>query len=102
MFSGESFTPPQFEKALNDIVQRSSQLGKSPGIAALTALDRDAWSDVREHLRSLSNTNLINLDLIQSSVCILALDEASPTVSDGLNRESHIVLNFYRTKRIKY
>ncbi|TIA79246.1 hypothetical protein E3P89_03431 [Wallemia ichthyophaga] len=65
-------------------------------VGALTTENRDTWSDARQHIQSLSNSNSNSLKQIDSAALIVALDSSSPIsrdkaswgawVGDGRNR----------------
>nr|CAB3233914.1 peroxisomal carnitine O-octanoyltransferase-like [Phallusia mammillata] len=74
--TGKGYTPPQFEKSIEQIVEIcNNKKTEAPGMAALTSLNRDKWADVREHLISLSPVNKQNLSDIDTAVGVFTMDD---------------------------
>lgn len=65
------------ENQLEQIVKLSSDKKGLP-IGVLTTENRDVWSDARTHIQGISNENSDNLNDIDSSAIILALDDSAP------------------------
>jgi len=55
-----------------------SRPAKGPGVAALTALEREKWYAARQHLIEIDGRNLEILKEIESSLVIISLDACSP------------------------
>nr|XP_002121792.1 peroxisomal carnitine O-octanoyltransferase-like [Ciona intestinalis] len=74
--SEKPYTPPQIEKALQNIKDKCvARANAADGVAALTALDRDRWADIRNHLIDLSEINQKNLYEIESAIHVVSMDE---------------------------
>ncbi|CAF3492794.1 unnamed protein product [Rotaria socialis] len=71
--SNKLLTPPEILKRLEDIVQQSDQ---SPGLGlgALTALPRDEWAEVRDHLYEMNEQNKINFQRIEQALLVYGFD----------------------------
>ncbi|CAF2098170.1 unnamed protein product [Rotaria magnacalcarata] len=71
--SNKLLTPPEILKRLEDIVQQSDQ---SPGLGlgALTALPRDEWTKVRDHLYEMNEQNKINFQRIEQALLVYGFD----------------------------
>ncbi|XP_020625298.1 peroxisomal carnitine O-octanoyltransferase-like isoform X3 [Orbicella faveolata] len=72
----EPLTPPEIERQLQEI----QSIANSPGIGigSLTGERRDTWHELRERLISLDRNNQKNLDVIETSLFALVLDENVP------------------------
>ncbi|CAK8681382.1 peroxisomal carnitine O-octanoyltransferase-like isoform X2 [Clavelina lepadiformis] len=73
----EPYTPPQFAKVLEDILDQCKS-GAGDGVAALTGLDRDSWADYRSHLVEISPDNEQNLRYIESAIHAVSMEDVSP------------------------
>ncbi|CAF3609815.1 unnamed protein product [Rotaria sp. Silwood1] len=75
--SKKLLTPPEILQKLDDIVKQSNQ---SPGLGlgALTALPRDEWAEIRDHLCEINEQNKINFQMIEQALLVYALDDDNP------------------------
>lgn len=72
----EPLTPPEIEWQLQEILSKANSPGI--GIGSLTGEKRDTWHELRERLISLDRNNQKNLELIETSLFALVLDENVP------------------------
>ncbi|KAK2726998.1 hypothetical protein QYM36_007743 [Artemia franciscana] len=68
----------QWEKLLRNIQREASSFAYGPGIGCLTSDYRDRWYNNRETLRSICPINQKNLELIESAVLAVSIDEDRP------------------------
>ena len=71
--SSELLSPPEILQRLEDIVERSEHKS-GLGLGALTALPRDDWADMRDHLCHLDERNRRNLRTIEQALGVYAFD----------------------------
>ncbi|CAF1051449.1 unnamed protein product [Adineta ricciae] len=71
--AGELLSPPEILRRLEDIMGRSEHKS-GLGLGALTALPRDDWADVRDHLCHLDERNRRNLQTIEQALGVYAFD----------------------------
>lgn len=76
--NGEPYTPPVLEKVLSDIKQTAYSGSAGPALGRLTTLPRENWFQLREHLIGLHANNEKLLEILQSAVFCLSLDERNP------------------------
>ncbi|CAF1074229.1 unnamed protein product [Rotaria sordida] len=72
--SKKLLTPPEILQRLEDIVKQSDQ---SPGLGlgALTALPRDEWAEIHNHLCQINEKNRINFQIIEQALLVYALED---------------------------
>ncbi|KAK4329415.1 hypothetical protein Pmani_000173 [Petrolisthes manimaculis] len=75
---GKPLRPPELEVQIRYIREQSDTLGTGPSLAALTCDKRDSWAKNRDWLKSLSLTNMKNLDLVESAMFVFVLDNSEP------------------------
>ncbi|CAF1274412.1 unnamed protein product [Adineta steineri] len=75
--SKKLLTPPEILERLKDISQRSDQ-SIGLGLGALTALPRDEWAEIRDHLCQIDEQNKTNLQSIEQALLVFALDDDNP------------------------
>lgn len=74
----EPLSPPEIEQQLKEIQSLADASGLGPSIGCLTGEERNIWYELRERLISLNTSNQRNLDVIETSLFSLVLDETSP------------------------
>ncbi|KAJ7319508.1 hypothetical protein OS493_035818 [Desmophyllum pertusum] len=84
----EPITPPEIERQLQEIQSLADSTSPEIGIGSLTAEKRDTWHELRERLISLDRNNQRNLDLIETSLFALVLDENEPSTETEVCREA--------------
>ncbi|XP_029444668.1 peroxisomal carnitine O-octanoyltransferase [Rhinatrema bivittatum] len=75
---GHFLTSPEIYRQLAFIQKRCHNESRGPGVAALTTEERTHWAKAREYLINLDPKNLSVLEIIQSSLFVISLDDASP------------------------
>ncbi|XP_078520524.1 peroxisomal carnitine O-octanoyltransferase-like isoform X2 [Lissotriton helveticus] len=78
LHEGSLLTPPELGRQLDYIHKKCHNEPPGPGVGALTSEERTRWAKIREYLISLDPKNLTILENIQSSLGVVALDDASP------------------------
>lgn len=67
----------ELETSLKQVVEQADKLGEGLPIGALTGDNRDAWTDARDYISSLSETNASHFKTIQSAILVVCLDDSS-------------------------
>ncbi|XP_033762348.1 peroxisomal carnitine O-octanoyltransferase-like isoform X2 [Pecten maximus] len=75
---GEILTPPAIQSQLQRIKDKCDNQPEGLGLGALTAEERTTWAKTRNQLAALHPNNYTNLELIQSSIINVALDDNQP------------------------
>ncbi|CAF4910009.1 unnamed protein product, partial [Rotaria sp. Silwood2] len=75
--SKKLLTPPEILRRLEDIVKQSDK-SSGLGLGALTALPRDEWADIHDHLCQINEQNKINFQIIEQALLVYALDNDNP------------------------
>ncbi|CAF3947030.1 unnamed protein product [Rotaria sp. Silwood2] len=75
--SKKLLTPPEILRRLEDIVKQSDK-SSGLGLGALTALPRDEWTDIHDHLCQINEQNKINFQIIEQALLVYALDNDNP------------------------
>ncbi|XP_012673584.1 peroxisomal carnitine O-octanoyltransferase [Clupea harengus] len=75
---GHILTPPELLRQLTHIKQSCEGGPAGEGVSALTTEERTRWAKTREHLISLDPANESILEVIQSSMFIVSLDDSKP------------------------
>ncbi|KAM3872708.1 peroxisomal carnitine O-octanoyltransferase [Diretmus argenteus] len=75
---GQILTPPELLRQLNYVKECCEGEPEGDGVAALTSEERTRWAKAREHLISIDPANKTILEMIQSSLFIVSLDDAKP------------------------
>ncbi|CAF4883392.1 unnamed protein product [Rotaria sp. Silwood1] len=75
--SKKLLTPPEILRRLEDIVKQCDQ-STGLGLGALTALPRDEWAEIRNHLCEINEQNKINFQVIEQALLVYALDDDNP------------------------
>jgi carnitine O-octanoyltransferase len=70
-------TPPQMQKQLAWIEEHSIR-EQGPMVSALTATNRDAWAQSRQHMINLSATNAEFLEIIETSLFSVTFSDLCP------------------------
>ncbi|XP_021370206.1 peroxisomal carnitine O-octanoyltransferase-like [Mizuhopecten yessoensis] len=76
---GEPLTAPELKIQFQKIRDLCDGQPEGPGIGQLTADERPTWAQMRSRLLALHPDNHKHLELIQSSLMAIALDDNSPT-----------------------
>lgn len=75
---GEILTPLEIQSQLQRIRDRCDNQPEGLGLGALTGDERTSWAKTRSQLLALHPDNFKNLELIQSSIINVALDDNQP------------------------
>ncbi|XP_076135945.1 peroxisomal carnitine O-octanoyltransferase [Alosa pseudoharengus] len=75
---GQILTPPELLRQLTYIKQCCDGEPSGEGVSALTTEERTRWAKTREHLMSLDPANESILEIIQSSLFVVSLDDSKP------------------------
>lgn len=75
---GQILTPPELLRQLTHIKQCCDGEPSGEGVSALTTEERTRWAKTREHLMSLDPANESILEIIQSSLFVVSLDDSKP------------------------
>ncbi|KTF74492.1 hypothetical protein cypCar_00039557 [Cyprinus carpio] len=75
---GRILTPPELLRQLTYIKECCDGEPEGDGVSALTTEERTRWAKAREYLISIDPVNKTILETIQSSLFVLALDDAKP------------------------
>lgn len=75
--SGDIKTPEEIFSALNHLVNLKVEDCPEESITVLSAEDRGVWADAREHLISSSKLNTDSLNVIDSGLFTVSLDDLS-------------------------
>ncbi|KAL9966589.1 hypothetical protein ACROYT_G024691 [Oculina patagonica] len=86
----EPLSPPEIERQLQEIESLADSDPPGIGIGSLTGEQRDTWHELRERLISLDRNNQKNLDLIETSLFALVLDENVPITETEVCRHAII------------
>ncbi|XP_037532221.1 peroxisomal carnitine O-octanoyltransferase [Nematolebias whitei] len=78
LFAGRILTPPEILRQLSYVKERCDREPEGDGLSALTSEERTRWAKAREHLISIDPHNNTILEIIQSSLFVLSLDETKP------------------------
>uniref|UniRef100_A0A8B9KJ93 Peroxisomal carnitine O-octanoyltransferase n=1 Tax=Astyanax mexicanus TaxID=7994 RepID=A0A8B9KJ93_ASTMX len=76
--NGRIMTPPEILRQLTYIKERCDGEPVGDGVSALTSEERTRWAETRQHLISIDPANKTILETIQSSLFVVALDNAKP------------------------
>lgn len=81
-------TYPQVKATLEKIVEEAHERGdeETKPVGDLTILNRDEWAEARQKMIDISEKNLENLEVIQSALFLLCLDNSTPEDTDELSR----------------
>lgn len=82
--NGEPLTAPELQMQFQRTRDYCDSLPEGPGIGQLTGDERTTWAQMRSRLLALHPDNHKNLELIQSSLMAVALDDFSPTDESNL------------------
>lgn len=85
---GNIITAPELESQLRRIGEISDGQPQGPAVGALTSEHRTVWHRLRKHLIDLHPDNLRHLEVIQSAIFVISLDDASPVTPAEVLRES--------------
>ncbi|XP_067138619.1 peroxisomal carnitine O-octanoyltransferase [Centruroides vittatus] len=85
---GEPLTALECERQLRYISDLCSSAGQGPGLGSLTVADRLTWAKNREWLSQLHPKNKEALEIIESSMFVVVLDENSPLTPSQIICES--------------
>ncbi|TNN02581.1 peroxisomal carnitine O-octanoyltransferase isoform X2 [Takifugu flavidus] len=75
---GQILTPPELFRQLSYVRQCCDGNPEGEGVSALTTEERTRWAKAREYLISIDPHNETILELIQSSLFTICLDETQP------------------------
>ncbi|KAL6462317.1 hypothetical protein MHYP_G00287390 [Metynnis hypsauchen] len=75
---GRILTPPELLRQLTYIKESCVGEPEGDGVGALTSEERTRWAKTRQHLISIDPVNKTILETIQSSLFVIALDDAKP------------------------
>lgn len=76
--NGEILTPPELFRQLSFIKEQCENRAEGAGVSALTSQERTVWAKAREHLINIDPHNKNLLEIIQSSLFVICLDESKP------------------------
>ncbi|OWF42358.1 peroxisomal carnitine O-octanoyltransferase-like isoform X2 [Mizuhopecten yessoensis] len=76
--NGEILTPPEIQSQLQRIRDICDFQPEGLGIGAVTGDERTQWAQTRNQLIALDPKNYANLELIQSSIINVVLDDSQP------------------------
>ncbi len=85
---GDAVPRPQLQAQLAAIL--AAPATGNPPVGALTTMQRDAWADARQALVARSGLNAAALELVDSALFALCLDDSRPT---SLNEQSRCMLH---------
>uniref|UniRef100_A0A671M6Q8 Peroxisomal carnitine O-octanoyltransferase n=1 Tax=Sinocyclocheilus anshuiensis TaxID=1608454 RepID=A0A671M6Q8_9TELE len=90
---GRILTPPELLRQLTYIKECCDGEPEGDGVSALTTEERTRWAKAREYLISIDPVNKTILETIQSSLFVLALDDAKPYSSpENCTQLTHLAL----------
>ncbi|XP_039661068.1 peroxisomal carnitine O-octanoyltransferase isoform X1 [Perca fluviatilis] len=75
---GQILTPPELLRQLSYVKERCEGEPEGDGVAALTSEERTRWAQAREYLINIDPHNNTILEIIQSSLFVISLDETKP------------------------
>uniref|UniRef100_A0A8C7GVR2 Peroxisomal carnitine O-octanoyltransferase n=1 Tax=Oncorhynchus kisutch TaxID=8019 RepID=A0A8C7GVR2_ONCKI len=78
---GHILTPPELLRQLTHVKQCCEGEPAGDGVAALTSEERTRWAEAREYLIGIDPANKTILEIIQSSLFVVSLDDAKPYVT---------------------
>eukprot|EP01102_Stenamoeba_stenopodia_P022052 TRINITY_DN9060_c0_g1_i2.p1 TRINITY_DN9060_c0_g1~~TRINITY_DN9060_c0_g1_i2.p1 ORF type:complete len:602 (-),score=147.00 TRINITY_DN9060_c0_g1_i2:99-1904(-) len=85
--NGKRYSPAEMELQLEKVIKiQGDQPITDPPISMLTGGDRTNWAKAREALLELDPTNKESIDLIDSSLFVVVLDDASPSGRSEVSR----------------
>lgn len=67
----------QFE-AIREEATGIFDLERNPPVSVLTSENRTKWAQARKYIMELDPLNKQHMECIESSLCVIALDESSP------------------------
>lgn len=73
--NGNIFSPAYYLEAIKQIVETDLRKVANSGVGTLTSANRDLWTEQRTKLRDLSERNRRSLDLIDSAIFAISLDD---------------------------
>lgn len=76
--NGQILAPPELFRQLSYVKAQCENRAEGPGVAALTSLERTLWAKARENLINIDPNNKDILEIIQSSLFIISMDETKP------------------------
>uniref|UniRef100_A0A9R1SBP7 Peroxisomal carnitine O-octanoyltransferase n=2 Tax=Cyprinus carpio TaxID=7962 RepID=A0A9R1SBP7_CYPCA len=90
---GRILTPPELLRQLTYIKECCDGEPEGDGVSALTNEERTRWAKAREYLISIDPVNKNILETIQSSLFVLALDDAKPySTPENYTQLTHLAL----------
>uniref|UniRef100_A0A671LR32 Peroxisomal carnitine O-octanoyltransferase n=1 Tax=Sinocyclocheilus anshuiensis TaxID=1608454 RepID=A0A671LR32_9TELE len=90
---GRILTPPELLRQLTYIKECCDGELEGDGVSALTTEERTRWAKAREYLISIDPVNKTILETIQSSLFVLALDDAKPySTPENCTQLTHLAL----------
>uniref|UniRef100_A0A8C9X3U7 Peroxisomal carnitine O-octanoyltransferase n=1 Tax=Sander lucioperca TaxID=283035 RepID=A0A8C9X3U7_SANLU len=75
---GQILTPPELLRQLSYVKECCEGEPEGDGVAALTSEERTRWAQAREYLINIDPHNNTILEIIQSSLFVISLDETKP------------------------
>lgn len=87
---GTAVPHAQIEANIRAILALPLPDATTPAVSLLTTLDRNTWADAREKLLKIDGQNKQTLEVIDSAMFAVSLDDTAP---DGLVDESHCMLH---------
>ncbi|CAN9514223.1 unnamed protein product [Ophioblennius macclurei] len=78
LHNGQILTPPELLRQLTYVKERCAAEPEGEGVSALTSEERTRWAKAREHLISIDPHNKVILEIIQSSLFTVCLDDTKP------------------------
>ncbi|XP_043116694.1 peroxisomal carnitine O-octanoyltransferase isoform X2 [Puntigrus tetrazona] len=90
---GRILTPPELLRQLTYIKECCDGEPEGDGVSALTTEERTRWAKARDYLISIDPVNKTILETIQSSLFVLALDDAQPySTPENYTQMTHLAL----------
>lgn len=86
----DPLAPPELQRQLQAIHRRCNAEARGPGIAALTGAPRSRWYELREQLLQKHSNHAKLLEVIQSSIAVVALEDSSPAGFCAVTQEAHL------------
>ncbi|KAI8391602.1 acyltransferase ChoActase/COT/CPT [Radiomyces spectabilis] len=83
--NGRQLSTAELEQQFQQVIDQAGD-AKGPAIGALTAANRDKWTDARQVLMAANPENKRALDKIESSSFVVCLDDFSPVTRDEGSR----------------
>jgi hypothetical protein len=90
LHEGQLISPQEFMHALTLIRDRIENDDFQPGIPVLSCDERSSWHENRKHLKELSKENEKLLEIVESSILVVSLDDNEPRDISELSQKSSV------------